>query len=280
MCWPTASPPTWANWRWYATSWSRSCRVTATTSRTRFSFPSAWWRKTVSPPSISRNCRRWRATPSSDVKDPSLRVPSGISGTVIDVQVFTREGVEKDARAKSIEESGLASIRKDLDDQYRILENDAFARLERQLIGKVADGGPAGLENGDKITKGYLEELPRTKRFDIRLKNEEASQALEQIRGYLAKQKDLFDQKFTEKKVKLTSGDDLAPGVLKMVKVYVAVKRRLQPGDKMAGRHGNKGVISRIVAVEDMPYVADGTPADIVLNPLGVPSRMNVGQVL
>ncbi len=217
---------------------------------------------------------------ASDVKDTSLRVPSGISGTVIDVQVFTREGVEKDARAKSIEESELASIRKDLDDQYRILENDAFARLERQLIGKVADGGPAGLKNGDKITKGYLDELSRNKWFDIRLKNEEASQALEQIRGYLTKQKDLFDQKFTEKKVKLTSGDDLAPGVLKMVKVYVAVKRRLQPGDKMAGRHGNKGVISRIVAVEDMPYVADGTPADIVLNPLGVPSRMNVGQVL
>ena len=217
---------------------------------------------------------------ASDVKDTSLRVPSGISGTVIDVQVFTREGVEKDARAKSIEESELARIRKDLDDQFRILENDAFARLERQLIAKIADGGPAGLQNGDKITKGYLDELPRNKWFDIRLKNEEASQALEQIRGYLAKQKDLFDQKFIEKKVKLTSGDDLAPGVLKMVKVYVAVKRRLQPGDKMAGRHGNKGVISRIVAVEDMPYVADGTPADIVLNPLGVPSRMNVGQVL
>src|SRR3989344_3497029 len=191
---------------------------------------------------------------ASDVKDTSLRVPYGISGTVIDVQVFTREGVEKDARAKSIEESELASIRKDLDDQYRILESDAFARLERQLVGKVADGGPAGLKNGDKITKGYLEELPHNKWFDIRLKNEEASQALEQIRGYLAKQKDLFDKKFTEKKVKLTSGDDLAPGVLKMVKVYVAVKRRLQPGDKMAGRHGNKGVISRIVAVEDMPY--------------------------
>jgi DNA-directed RNA polymerase subunit beta len=217
---------------------------------------------------------------ASDVKDTSLRVPSGISGTVIDVQVFTREGVEKDARAKSIEETELASIRKDLDDQYRILENDAFARLERQLIGKVADGGPAGLKNGDKIAKAYLDELPRNKWFDIRLKNEEASQALEQIRGYLARQKDLFEQKFTEKKVKLTSGDDLAPGVLKMVKVYVAVKRRLQPGDKMAGRHGNKGVISRIVAVEDMPYVADGTPVDIVLNPLGVPSRMNVGQVL
>jgi DNA-directed RNA polymerase subunit beta len=217
---------------------------------------------------------------ASDVKDTSLRVPSGISGTVIDVHVFTREGVDKDARAKSIEESDLSSIRKDLDDQFRILENDAYARLERQLVGKVADGGPAGLKHGDKITKGYLEELPRQKWFDIRLRNEEASQALEQIRGYLAKQKELFEQRFTEKKAKLTSGDDLAPGVLKMVKVYVAVKRRLQPGDKMAGRHGNKGVISRIVPVEDMPHMADGRPVDIVLNPLGVPSRMNVGQVL
>jgi len=217
---------------------------------------------------------------ASDVKDTSLRVPSGISGTVIDVQVFTREGVEKDARAKSIEEMGLAAVRKDLDDQYRIVEDDAYARLERQLIGKQADGGPAGLKGGDKITKAYLDELPRHKWFDIRLKNEEASQALEQIRGYLAKQKEQFDLKFTEKKAKLTSGDDLAPGVLKMVKVYVAVERRLQPGDKMAGRHGNKGVISRIVPVEDMPHMADGTPVDIVLNPLGVPSRMNVGQVL
>ncbi|OGI46040.1 MAG: DNA-directed RNA polymerase subunit beta [Candidatus Muproteobacteria bacterium RIFCSPHIGHO2_01_FULL_65_16] len=217
---------------------------------------------------------------ASDVKDTSLRVPSGMSGTVIDVQVFTREGVEKDARAKGIEEMELARIRKDLDDQYRIVEDDAYARLERQLLGKVADGGPAGLKSGDKITKSYLVELERKKWFDIRLRNEEASQTLEQMRGYLVKQKEQFDQKFTEKKAKLTTGDDLAPGVLKMVKVYVAVKRRLQPGDKMAGRHGNKGVISRIVPVEDMPYMADGTPVDIVLNPLGVPSRMNVGQVL
>ena len=217
---------------------------------------------------------------ASDVKDTSLRVPSGISGTVIDVQVFTREGVEKDARAKGNEEAELARIRKDLDDQYRIVEDDAFARLERQIIGKQADGGPAGLGSGDKITKTYLDELPRSKWFDMRLRNEEASQALEQIRGYLAKQREQFDLRFTEKKAKLTSGDDLAPGVLKMVKVYVAVKRRLQPGDKMAGRHGNKGVISRIVPVEDMPHMADGSPVDIVLNPLGVPSRMNVGQVL
>ena len=217
---------------------------------------------------------------ASDVKDTSLRVPSGMSGTVIDVQVFTREGVEKDARAKANEEQELARIRKDLDDQYRIVEDDAYARLERQLIAKVADGGPAGLKAGDKIAKSYLTDLARSKWFDIRLRNEEASQALEQIRGYLARQKEQFEQRFTEKKAKLTSGDDLAPGVLKMVKVYVAVKRRLQPGDKMAGRHGNKGVISRIVPVEDMPYTTDGTPVDIVLNPLGVPSRMNVGQVL
>jgi DNA-directed RNA polymerase subunit beta len=217
---------------------------------------------------------------ASDVKDTSLRVPSGISGTVIDVQVFTREGVEKDQRAKSNEEAELARIRKDLDDQYRIVEDDAYARLERQIIGKQADGGPNGLQSGDKIAKTYLDELLRSKWFDIRLRNEEASQALERIRGYLAKQREHFDQRFTEKKAKLTSGDDLAPGVLKMVKVYVAVKRRLQPGDKMAGRHGNKGVISRIVPVEDMPHMADGTPVDVVLNPLGVPSRMNVGQVL
>jgi DNA-directed RNA polymerase subunit beta len=217
---------------------------------------------------------------ASDVKDTSLRVPSGISGTVIDVQVFTREGVEKDARAKSNEEAELARIRKDLDDQYRIVEDDAYARLERQLLGKVAEGGPNGLKSGERLTREYLAELPRSKWFDIRLRNEEASQALEGVRGYLARQKEQFEQRFTEKRAKLTSGDDLAPGVLKMVKVYVAVRRRLQPGDKMAGRHGNKGVISRIVPVEDMPYMADGTPVDIVLNPLGVPSRMNVGQVL
>jgi len=217
---------------------------------------------------------------ASDVKDTSLRVPQGISGTVIDVQVFTREGIDKDERAKSIEEMDLARIRKDLDDQYRIVEDDAYARLEKMLTGKTAAGGPNGLKDGDRVTKNYLDELARTKWFDIRLKNEEATQSLEQTKSYLARQKEQFAQKFTEKKVKLTSGDDLAPGVLKMVKVFVAVKRRLQPGDKMAGRHGNKGVISRIVPIEDMPHMADGTPVDVVLNPLGVPSRMNVGQVL
>ena len=217
---------------------------------------------------------------ASDVKDTSLRMPSGMSGTVIDVQVFTREGVEKDARAKANEEQELERIQKDLNDQYRIVEDDAYARIERLLIGKTVDGGPADLKPGDRVTKAYLAELARQKWFDIRLRNEEASQVLEQLRTQLAKQKEYFDTKFTEKRSNLISGDDLAPGVLKMVKVYVAVKRQLQPGDKMAGRHGNKGVISRIVPVEDMPYMADGTPIDIVLNPLGVPSRMNVGQVL
>ena len=217
---------------------------------------------------------------ASDVKDTSLRLPSGMSGTVIDVQVFTRDGIEKDARAKANEESELARVKKDLHDQYRIVEDDAYARIERLFIGKVADGGPAGLKAGDKITKAYISELPRSKWTEIRLRNEETNTDLEQIRHQLAQQKLQFDAKLEEKRIKITSGDDLAPGVLKMVKVHVAVKRRLQPGDKMAGRHGNKGVISRIVPIEDMPYMADGTPIDIVLNPLGVPSRMNVGQVL
>ena len=217
---------------------------------------------------------------ATDVKDTSLRLPSGMSGTVIDVQVFTRDGVEKDARAKSIEEMELERVKHDFDDQYRIVEEDIYERLSRLITGKVVDGGPAGLKADDKVTKTYLADLPRKDWFSIRLRNEEATAAVEDLRKQLDQQREYFDTKFTEKKAKLTSGDDLAPGVLKMVKVYVAVKRRLQPGDKMAGRHGNKGVISRIVPVEDMPYAADGTPVDIVLNPLGVPSRMNVGQVL
>jgi len=217
---------------------------------------------------------------ASDVKDTSLRLKSGMSGTVIDVQVFTRDGVEKDARAKANEEYDLQQVQKDLNDQFRIVEDDIFARLEAMLIGKVADGGPGGLKSGDKISKGYLSEIDREKWFDIRLHSEDASQSMEQIKKHLQQQKEFFDAKFIEKKAKITTGDDLAPGVLKMVKVYVAVKRRLQPGDKMAGRHGNKGVISRIVPVEDMPHMEDGTPVDVVLNPLGVPSRMNVGQIL
>ena len=217
---------------------------------------------------------------ASDVKDTSQRVPSGMNGTVINVQVFTRDGVEKDARAKQIEESELKKVRKDLDDQYRILEDDAYLRLERLLVDEVADGGPGDLGSGARITKDYLGETDRQKWFEIRLRDDEANERLEKAREQLEAQKALLDEYFDEKKGKLTSGDDLAPGVLKMVKVYLAVKRRVQPGDKMAGRHGNKGVISMIVPVEDMPYMSDGTPVDIVLNPLGVPSRMNVGQVL
>jgi DNA-directed RNA polymerase subunit beta len=217
---------------------------------------------------------------ASDVKDTSLRVPSGISGTVIDVQVFTREGIDRDKRAAQIIDDELKGYRKDLNDQLRIVENDAYARIERLLSGKVANGGPKKLAKGAKITHEYLEGVARHDWFDIRLANEDSARQLEAMRESLAQLRVTFDQMFEQKKKKLTQGDELPPGVQKMVKVYVAVKRRLQPGDKMAGRHGNKGVVSKIVPVEDMPYMADGVPVDIVLNPLGVPSRMNVGQIL
>jgi DNA-directed RNA polymerase subunit beta len=217
---------------------------------------------------------------ASDVKDTSLRVPPGMDGTVIDVRVFTRDGVEKDSRALAIERQELEAVRKDLNDQQRILEEDIYQRIEKLLINKVASGGPAGLKAGSKITRAYLDELPRDKWFSVRVKNDEANAQLENSAERLRQQKEEFERRFDEKKGKITAGDDLQPGVLKMVKVYLAVKRRIQPGDKMAGRHGNKGVISTIVPVEDMPYMEDGTPVDIVLNPLGVPSRMNVGQVL
>ena len=217
---------------------------------------------------------------ASDVKDTSLRVPSGMSGTVIDVQVFTREGIERDKRAQQIIDDELKRYKKDLADQLRIVENDAYERLERLLIGKTANGGPKKLAKGTKITKPYLEEVERHSWFDIRVAAEDASQQMEQLQESLKQTQQLFDKAYEEKRKKLTQGDELPPGVQKMVKVYLAVKRRLQPGDKMAGRHGNKGVISKITPVEDMPYMADGTPVDIVLNPLGVPSRMNVGQIL
>ena len=217
---------------------------------------------------------------ASDVKDTSLRVKSGVTGTVLDVQVFTRDGLEKDSRAKAIEESELARIKKDLADQMRIMENDTYSRVETMLIGKMADGGPNQLGSGSKVTAAYLDGLERGKWFEIRLRNDEANTQLEGVAEQLKQMRVDFDEKYEEKKNKLTTGDDLAPGVLKMVKVYLAVKRRIQPGDKMAGRHGNKGVISMIVPVEDMPHTPEGEPVDIVLNPLGVPSRMNIGQVL
>ena len=217
---------------------------------------------------------------ASDVKDTSLRVPSGISGTVIDVQVFTREGIQRDKRAQQIIDDELAKYKKDLADQMRIMEQDAFERLERLLVGKIATGGPQKLGKGKEVTSEYLRSFDPHFWFDIRLADEEASIQLEQVRESVAQKRKTFDVAFEEKKKKLTQGDELAPGVQKMVKIYIAVKRRLQPGDKMAGRHGNKGVVSKIVPLEDMPYMADGTPVDVVLNPLGVPSRMNVGQIL
>jgi len=217
---------------------------------------------------------------ASDVKDTSLRVPSGMSGTVIDVQVFTREGIERDKRAQQIIDDELKRYKKDLADQLRIVEDDAFSRLERLLNGKTANGGPKKLAKGSKVTKAYLAEVERHSWFDIRIANDKVAAQMEQLKDSLAQTKALFDKMYDEKKKKLTEGDELPPGVQKMVKVYLAVKRRLQPGDKMAGRHGNKGVISKIVPVEDMPHMDDGTTVDIVLNPLGVPSRMNVGQIL
>jgi DNA-directed RNA polymerase subunit beta len=217
---------------------------------------------------------------ASDVKDTSLRVPSGMSGTVIDVQVFTREGIQRDKRAQQIIDDELKRYRLDLNDQLRIVEGDAFQRLARMLVGKVANGGPKKLAKGTKVDQAYLEDLDHYHWFDIRLADEEAAAQLEAIKDSIEQKRHQFDLAFEEKRKKLTQGDELPPGVLKMVKVYLAVKRRLQPGDKMAGRHGNKGVVSKIVPIEDMPYMADGRPADVVLNPLGVPSRMNVGQVL
>jgi DNA-directed RNA polymerase subunit beta len=217
---------------------------------------------------------------ASDVKDTSLRVPSGISGCVIDVQVFTREGIERDKRSQSIIEDELKHYKTDLADQMRIVEADTFERLERLLTNKVANGGPKKLAKGTKIVKSYLETLERYDWFDVRLANEESAAQVESLKESLSQKRHEFDAMFEAKRKKLTQGDELPPGVLKMVKVYVAVKRRLQPGDKMAGRHGNKGVISKITPVEDMPHVADGTTVDLVLNPLGVPSRMNVGQIL
>jgi len=217
---------------------------------------------------------------ASDVKDTSLRVDQGSQGTVIDVQVFTREGIQRDKRAQQIIDDELKRFRLDLNDQLRIVEADAFDRIAKLLTGKVANGGPHKLAKGTKIDKAYLDSVEKFHWFDIRPADEDVASQLESIKNALAQTRHSFDMMFEEKRKKLTQGDELPAGVLKMVKVYLAVKRKLQPGDKMAGRHGNKGVVSKIVPVEDMPYMADGTPCDIVLNPLGVPSRMNVGQVL
>ena len=217
---------------------------------------------------------------ASDVKDSSLRVPPGMDGTVIDVTVFTRDGIEKDKRALQIEQMEVKRIKKDFDDQFRILESAIFSRLRTQIVGKVANGGPEGLKKGATITDEYLDGLKKDEWFALRMKNTDAADLLEKAQEQVKHHRAEFDKRFRDKQAKITAGDDLAPGVLKMVKVYLAVKRRIQPGDKMAGRHGNKGVVSMIRPVEDMPYMVDGRPVDIVLNPLGVPSRMNIGQIL
>jgi DNA-directed RNA polymerase subunit beta len=217
---------------------------------------------------------------AADVKDTSLRVPSSIEGTVIDVQVFTRDGVKKDKRALEIEDAEIKRYRKDLDDQLKILEGDIYARIAKAITGKIAQSGPGHLKVGSEVTADYLAGLKPSDWLKIRMKDEDLNVQIEAAADQVEQQRKAFDEKFETKRKKITMGDDLPPGVLKMVKVYLAVKRRIQPGDKMAGRHGNKGVISMIRPIEDMPYTADGNPVDIVLNPLGVPSRMNVGQVL
>ena len=216
---------------------------------------------------------------ASDVKDTSQRVPSSVKGTVIDVQVFTRDGLEKDQRAKDIEKAQLDKVRKDINDEFRVVQGATFSRLKSSLVGKKVAGGP-GLKKGAELTEEYLSGLAADDWFKLRLVDEELNKQLELADAQLKQRRADLDERFEDKRRKLTQGDDLAPGVLKIVKVYLAIKRRIQPGDKMAGRHGNKGVISAIMPIEDMPFDANGDPVDIVLNPLGVPSRMNVGQIL
>lgn len=217
---------------------------------------------------------------ASDVKDTSLRVPSGTDGTVIDVQIFTRDGVEKDQRALDIENAVLDKAKKDLADELRIRQDSIYQQIEKILLGSRAIKGPKKLKKGATITADYLADLPKEKWFSIGLEDQKKDQMLQSAVVQLQSLKKEHDKKLDIQRKKITKGDDLTPGVIKVIKVYLAVKRRIQPGDKMAGRHGNKGVVSMIAPIEDMPYLEDGTPVDIVLNPLGVPSRMNVGQVL
>ncbi len=216
---------------------------------------------------------------ASDVKDTSLRVPNSMKGTVIDVQVFTRDGVEKDSRALAIEKEQLDQVRKDLNEEYRVVEEDTYQRMEKLLTGSGILRAP-GLIKGDKLTSDYLSSLERERWFKISMADESLTEMLINAEKQLTELRQTLDERFENQKKKIQTGDDMAPGVLKVAKVYLAIKRHIQPGDKMAGRHGNKGVISMIMPVEDMPYDVEGNSVDIVLNPLGVPSRMNVGQVL
>lgn len=217
---------------------------------------------------------------ASDIKDSSLRVSAGMTGTVIDVHVFTRDGVEKDDRAREIEAAELARAKKDLREEYQIIEEAVYQRVQALLVGQKADSAAVGLKKGDEITTDKLSSISREDWFKIKVADTKILSGLKDAKSQLEVHRQDYDEKFKVRQAKITQGDDLSPGVLKVVKVYIAVKRRIQPGDKMAGRHGNKGVISRILPVEDMPYMKDGTSVDIVLNPLGVPSRMNVGQIL
>jgi DNA-directed RNA polymerase subunit beta len=217
---------------------------------------------------------------ASDVRDTSLRLPPGVNGTVVEVRVFNRHGVEKDERAMAIEREEIERLAKDRDDELQILDRNVYARLKIALMGKEAAKGPKNARKGTIISEEVLGELPRSQWWEIGLTDEAAMAEVEAIGKQYEDAKKSLERRFVDKVDKLQRGDELPPGVMKMVKVFVAVKRKIQPGDKMAGRHGNKGVVSQIVPVEDMPYLEDGTHVDVVLNPLGVPSRMNVGQIL
>ncbi len=217
---------------------------------------------------------------ASDVRDTSLKLPPGVAGTVVEVRVFNRHGVEKDERAMAIEREEIERLAKDRDDEMQILDRNVYGRLSVSLSGKVVAKGPRGVMPESEVTAEMLQEIPRSQWWEIGLKDEQANAEVEAIGKQYEDAKKLLEQRFVDKVDKLQRGDELPPGVMKMVKVFVAVKRKIQPGDKMAGRHGNKGVISQILPIEDMPYLEDGTNVDIVLNPLGVPSRMNVGQIL
>jgi len=216
---------------------------------------------------------------ASDVRDTSLRVPPGVAGTIVEVRVFNRHGVDKDQRAQQIEREEIERLAKDRDDELAILERNVFGRLKELLLGKEAIAGPRGFKRGE-VTEEALSELSRGQWFQIAVEDPSAMTELEAVQAQFTESKRRLDARFEDKVEKLRRGDELPPGVMKVVKVFVAVKRKLQPGDKMAGRHGNKGVISRITPIEDMPFLEDGTHVDVVLNPLGVPSRMNVGQIL
>ena len=217
---------------------------------------------------------------ASDVRDTSLRVPPGVQGTVVEVRVFNRHGVEKDERALAIEREEIERLAKDRDDEQAILDRNVYGRLAELLEGRQGIAGPKGFKKDSKITRAVLDEYPRSQWWLFASPNDKLMAEIEAIRKQYDESKKLLEQRFLDKVEKLQRGDELPPGVMKMVKVFVAVKRKIQPGDKMAGRHGNKGVVSKIVPVEDMPFLDDGTHVDIVLNPLGVPSRMNVGQIL